>query len=49
MKRPIEDIAARWETEFGIPIHCFLFDARVFRDHGIDFDERLANHEDWDC
>ncbi len=49
MDRPIEDIAARWETEFGIPIHCFLFDARLFRDRGIRFDERLPNHEDWDC
>lgn len=49
MERPIDDIAARWETELSIPIHCFLFDARLFRDHGIRFDERLPNHEDWDC
>jgi len=49
MPRPVEDIASRWETEFGIPIHCFLFDARLFREHGIRFDERLTRHEDWDC
>lgn len=49
MRRPIEDIAARWETDISIPIHCFLFDARMFREHGIRFDERLTNHEDWDC
>jgi glycosyltransferase involved in cell wall biosynthesis len=49
MARPIEDIAARWETELSIPIHCFLFDSRLFRERGILFDERLANHEDWDC
>lgn len=49
MARPIEDMAARWETELSIPIHCFLFDARLFREHGISFDERLPNHEDWDC
>lgn len=49
MDRPIEDIAARWETGISIPIHCFLFDARLFREHGICFDERLPNHEDWDC
>lgn len=49
MARPIEDMAARWETDISIPIHCFLFDARLFRNHGIRFDERLASHEDWDC
>jgi len=49
MGRPIEDIAARWETELSIPIHCFLFDVRLFRDHGIHFDELLPSHEDWDC
>lgn len=49
MARPIEDIAARWETELSIPIHCFLFDSRLFRARGILFDERLPNHEDWDC
>lgn len=47
--RPIEDIASRWETGLSIPIHCFLFDARLFCEHGIKFDESLPNHEDWDC
>lgn len=49
MARPIEDIAARWETEFSIPIHCFLFDARLFLEYGIRFNEQLPNNEDWDC
>jgi len=45
----ILDIANRWETELSIPVHCFLFDARIFRDYGIRFDQTLPNHEDWDC
>jgi glycosyltransferase involved in cell wall biosynthesis len=49
MARPVEDIAARWETELSIPIHCFLFDSRLFRERGMLFDARLPNHEDWDC
>jgi glycosyltransferase involved in cell wall biosynthesis len=48
-KRRLHDIAARWESEFSIPCHCFLFDATFFRDMGIHFDESLPNHEDWDC
>jgi glycosyltransferase involved in cell wall biosynthesis len=47
--RPLWDIASRWETEFSIPVHCFLFDARFFTERGISFDEALPNHEDWDC
>jgi glycosyltransferase involved in cell wall biosynthesis len=47
--RPLWDIASRWETEFSIPIHCFLFDARFFTERGILFDETLPNHVDWDC
>ena len=39
----------RWETELSIPIHCFLFDAAIFREHGISFDESLPNHVDWEC
>jgi glycosyltransferase involved in cell wall biosynthesis len=46
---PLLDLAGRWETEIGIPTHCFLFDARFFRSLGVRFDERLASHEDWDC
>lgn len=48
-RNAILDIAKRWETELSIPVHCFLFDARIFRDHGIRFDQTLSNHEDWDC
>lgn len=47
--RPLQDLAWRWETELSIPIHCFLFDARLFRERGVRFDERLPNHVDWDC
>lgn len=49
MKRPLYDIAARWESEFSIPVHAFLFDARLFKEKNIRFDENLPNHEDWDC
>jgi len=42
------DIALRWETELSIPIHCFLISARLLREGGVYFDERLASHEDWD-
>ena len=49
MSRPVLDIATRWEISFSIPIHSFLFDARFFKQLGIDFDETLPTHEDWDC
>jgi len=49
MDRPLWDMAARWETQLSIPIHCFLFDASLFREGRITFDENLATHEDWDC
>ena len=48
-QKPLWDIASRWETGLSIPMHCFLFDARFFRDQGIQFDENLSDHEDWDC
>lgn len=48
-ERPIYDIAERWESEFSIPCHCFLFDKRFFHEKNIRFDETLPNHEDWDC
>jgi glycosyltransferase involved in cell wall biosynthesis len=38
-----------WETRMSIPCHCFLFDARLFSQHGIRFDSTLPNHLDWDC
>ena len=49
MGKPLWDMAARWETQFSIPIHSFLFDAGLFRSTGISFDESLPTHEDWDC
>ena len=49
LERGLYDIASRWESEFSIPCHCFLFDARFFREYRIRFDESLPNHEDWDC
>lgn len=49
LRKPIYDLALRWETEMSIPIHCFLFDARIFREHGIRFDESLPTHSDWEC
>lgn len=49
MERRLYDIAARWESGFSIPCHCFLFDSYFFRERNIRFDETLPNHEDWDC
>jgi hypothetical protein len=46
---PLWDIASRWETELSIPVHSFLFDARIFTRARIRFDETLPTHEDWDC
>lgn len=49
MDNPLKDMIVRWETQFSIPPHCFLFDARFFTECSIRFDETLPNHEDWDC
>ncbi|MDY0041124.1 MAG: glycosyltransferase [Desulforhabdus sp.] len=49
MEKAIYDIASRWETELSIPIHSFLFDARLFRNHNIISPDFLPNHTDWDC
>ena len=46
---PFHDLIMKWETELSIPHHCFLFDATIFKTHGINYDENLPNHEDWDC
>lgn len=48
-QRPLRDLALRWENGLSIPCHAFLFDARLFRQSAIRFDEGLLNHEDWDC
>lgn len=46
---PLMDLVSRWETDLSIPAHSFLFDARLFTEGDISFDEKLPNHEDWDC
>lgn len=48
-ENPFDDIMMKWETEVSIPIHCFLFDAVLFKEKGIFFDEKLPANEDWDC
>jgi len=48
-EEPLLDIALRWEKELVIPCHTFLFDACLFMETGIRFDEYLPNHEDFDC
>jgi glycosyltransferase involved in cell wall biosynthesis len=40
-------LAGDWETRSSIPNHCFLFAKEIFQ--GVRFDEKLPNHEDWDC
>jgi len=45
----LHELIIRWETTLSIPIHCFLFNSSFFKMMGIDFDETLSNHEDWDC
>lgn len=45
----IVQLTRDWETRMSIPCHCFLFDARLFSQHGIRFDKTLPNHVDWDC
>lgn len=47
--RPRYSLAARWENGLSIPCQAFLFDARLFRDPPLRFDETLPNHEDWEC
>ena len=46
---PVIDFISRWESEFSMPPHCFLFKAAFFSDYGVRFDETLPTHEDWDC
>ena len=48
-ERPFDDLMMKWETKLSIPPHCFLFDAAIFREYGVAFDESLPNHEDWEC
>jgi glycosyltransferase involved in cell wall biosynthesis len=46
---PLNDLILKWETELSIPVHCFLFDAALFKETGIFFDESLQANEDWEC
>lgn len=48
LARPVYDVALRWEWAFSIPIHTPLFDARLFRELGVQFDQSLPTNEDWD-
>jgi len=48
-ENPFNDILLKWETELSIPMHCFLFDTAIFKEHAIAFDESLPTNEDWDC
>jgi len=48
-KNPLQDIISRWEEDLSIPVHCFLFDARIFNEYKIYFDKKQKNHEDWLC
>ena len=45
----LEQVARDWELRMSIPAHCFLFDRRLFAEHGVRFDISLPTHEDWDC
>ena len=47
--RPLQHLALQWEVDLSIPIHCYLFDAQLFRSSHLRFDRTLATHEDWDC
>lgn len=48
-KKPFDDIMLKWETDLCIPVHCFIFDSGLFKEHGITFNESLSANEDWDC
>lgn len=45
----LQELITDWEKQLSIPVHCFLFKAALFFDHNILFNEKLPNHEDWDC
>lgn len=45
---PVVDLAANWEKDLSIPVHCFLYRRSLVRACG-DFDERMVcGKEDWD-
>lgn len=48
-EKPFNDIMLKWETGLTIPVHCFIFDAKLFKENSIGFDENLQANEDWEC
>lgn len=48
-KNYLKELILFWELRFSIPVHCFLFKSGIFRYNEIRFNEKLPNHEDWDC
>jgi hypothetical protein len=42
----LDDLILRWELDFSIPCHCFLFARTALQ--GLRFATDLPNHEDWD-
>lgn len=48
-KNQLVELLCRWELDLSIPPHAFLFPRSCFNAASHRFDERLANHEDWDC
>lgn len=44
---PELELAVRWENDLSLPIHCGLFDARLFAGKDHPFNEQQANHEDF--
>lgn len=43
---PLEDFLFRWERGLSIPLHCALFDRKIWPDN-IAFNEKLRAEEDW--
>ena len=43
------ELIRNWELSLSIPCHCYLFKYQIFKEKNIFFDEKLMNHEDWDC
>jgi len=42
----LDELVLRWEKSLSIPIHCFLFNIKIF--NGMKFRVGLPNHEDWE-
>jgi len=48
-KNYLLELIRNWELNLSIPCHCYLFKSSIFKENNIFFDEKLMNHEDWDC